>query len=225
MTTRAARSIQAEQRFLAALEAEGARPAYEQWTSTHKPHAIVCRAGHNAAPTPANINKGQGVCRYCSGKSPERAADEFRAVLERRGASLLDPWLGSLTAHRVQCAEGHQFTVRPNHVQQGRRICPMCEGFRWDSFYVVQSPDSGVVKFGITAGGTRRRLAEHRTAGYSEVHRKVVGLSPGAALVVENALKAHLAALGHTPLEGTREYFRHSALPVVLAFVDAATSK
>lgn len=58
-----------------------------------------------------------------------KAEAAFRARLEEHGATLLEPeWLGALTAHRVRCAAGHETTRKPNHLQQGRGVCPACSG-------------------------------------------------------------------------------------------------
>jgi hypothetical protein len=58
----------AEQDFLARLESLGAVPLYEAWQGVMHPHHIQCNAGHDAYPTPNNVQRGQGICRYCVSK-------------------------------------------------------------------------------------------------------------------------------------------------------------
>jgi hypothetical protein len=57
-----------------------------------------------------------------------RAEAAFRSRLEELGATLLDPWLGNRTPHRVACSKGHLSTPRPGNVMQGQGICKTCAG-------------------------------------------------------------------------------------------------
>ena len=53
----------------------------------------------------------------------------FRQALAELGAELLESqWLGSLKAHRIRCALGHECAPRPAGIQQGQGICRACAG-------------------------------------------------------------------------------------------------
>jgi hypothetical protein len=87
----------------------------------------------------------------------------------------------------------------------------------WDAFYVVAKRTSARVKVGVTSGDPRPRLAQHKSAGYTEVVRfgHVVG-----ADVLEREVLAALAAAGVTSVRG-REYFDLDlALDVILGVVN-----
>lgn len=52
---------------------------------------------------------------------------EFKARVTAQGGEVLElRWLGSLTAHRVRCAEGHEFGQLPNRLQRGHGLCRIC---------------------------------------------------------------------------------------------------
>lgn len=94
----------------------------------------------------------------------------------------------------------------------------MCAGSEWDAFYIVTG--SGIVKFGISAGNGRHRLAIHAAKGLADVVHLAAGLPGTVALDTENAVKAALAAAGKKPVRG-REYFDISCLALIL---DVASS-
>jgi hypothetical protein len=83
--------------------------------------------------------------------------------------------------------------------------------------YVVANPVLGRVKFGVTSGDPRGRLADHRRAGYTEIMRVCCDL-PTAA-VLERHVQTTLRDARIPPVQG-REYYDLSALPVVLDVVD-----
>ncbi len=96
-------------------------------------------------------------------------------------------------------------------------MCRTCANRMWDVFYITVNPALGRVKFGVTSGDERPRLATHRRAGYTEPVRVLPDLLDAHAL--ERHVRATLAAAGATPVQG-REYFDVSALPVVLDVAD-----
>ena len=101
---------------------------------------------------------------------------------------------------------------------QGHDVCRKCSHRDWDAFYVVTSPD--VVKFGVTSGDPRRRLADHAAKGYTEVVRLVTGLPGMVAHDAELAIRAALELAGELPVKG-REYFDISCLALVLDVADS----
>lgn len=40
-----------------------------EWLGNGTPHRTLCAAGHECSPRPDAVRQGQGVCRYCAGKS------------------------------------------------------------------------------------------------------------------------------------------------------------
>jgi hypothetical protein len=128
-------------------------------------------------------------------------------------------WKGALTPHAVQCAEGHKTATLPNMVQQGQGICRFCKGKAWDVFYVVQDDLNEVIKFGITSGSPKQRLAVHERDGFDQVVRLHTGLPGDTAPWLERAIISALRDSREEPVRG-REYYRARVLPVVLDLVD-----
>ncbi|MCX4458536.1 hypothetical protein OOK58_42240 [Streptomyces sp. NBC_01728] len=118
-----------EAAFLARLAEEDAILLEPKWLGNKEPHRVRCAKGHECAPRPNAVLKGQGVCWHCSGRSPRVAEAAFLARLAEEDATLLEPkWLGSKEPHRVRCAKGHECTPRPNSVLKGNGICRTCAG-------------------------------------------------------------------------------------------------
>lgn len=203
-----------EAKFLGRLEELGAEPAYDRYCGANKPHRVICASGHECFPRPGGVRLGDGVCVTCAGKDPAIAEAAFRARLEELGATLLEPkWRGVGRPHLVKCPEGHLTRPMPTNVQQGSGICRFCSGSEWDAFYIVTG--SGIVKFGITTGDGRRRLAVHAAKGLADVIHLAVGLPGTVALDTENAVRAALALASEKPVQG-REYFDISSLALIL---------
>lgn len=119
----------AEIEFRARVEELGGEVLERSWLGKNEGHRIRCAAGHEGTPRPNSIQQGQGLCRTCAGNDPRIAEAEFRGRVEALGGVVLEPtWLGNGRGHRVRCAEGHEGTPRPSHVQQGKGICRICAG-------------------------------------------------------------------------------------------------
>lgn len=216
----------AEAKFLTVLANMGATPLYPAWLGVESPHRVRCAAGHERMPRPHGVLAGQGVCLVCAGKDPVTAEANFRARLAELGATPLytTPWRGIDTRYLVRCKAGHECTPTPHYVQSGGGVCLACARKTWDAFYVVVNRSHSRVKFGITAGHGRRRLGDHRSAGYSDV--VLLAIDQPDAAQIERAVIGALANAGVLPVKG-REYFDVSALPLVLdvaaGWVTAAT--
>jgi hypothetical protein len=104
------------------------------------------------------------------------------------------------------------------HTLSGGGICRICVG-QWDVFYVVADAGRHRIKLGVTSGDPRRRLADHRTAGYRDVVRLLTGLPGTVAGEIEAASLAALALAGVRPVWG-REHYDAAALAVVLDIAD-----
>lgn len=119
----------AERQFRALVEQQGGRVVEPAWLGALKAHRVICGVGHESTPRPASVQQGGGICRNCSGCSPEVAERQFRESLARLGGVLLEPkWLGKGNPHRVRCPEGHLCRPTPSSVRAGRGICRACAG-------------------------------------------------------------------------------------------------
>ena len=192
-----------------------------RWLGNKRPHRVRCGAGHDCDPTPNAVQK-QGICRVCAGNDPETAWNEFRMRVAELGGVVLEPrWLGNKRPHRVRCGAGHDCDPIPNAVQSGQGICRSCVGSTWDVFYVVSDEAAERVKFGVTSGAPKPRLAAHARDGYTTVRKLLVGLPEGIALALERAVRIKLKQQGHIPVRG-REYFNGAAIPLILEVVGSA---
>lgn len=209
----------AEQAFRARLAELGATPLYGGWLGNQRPHHVQCVSGHECYPRPNDVTQGYGVCRTCAGTDPVANEAAFRARLHELGATpLYDRWRGYKTRHHVRCRHGHDCYPRPDDVRRGQGICRFCAHRKWDAFYVVTSGTA--VKFGITSGNGRIRLAAHARYGYTEVMRLRTGLPGTTAPDTESAIRVALALAGERPAHG-REYFGISCLALILDIADS----
>ncbi|MET8687997.1 hypothetical protein ABZV77_27695 [Streptomyces sp. NPDC004732] len=107
----------------------GARLLEPVYLGANEPHRVQCAAGHECRPRPAQVRRGDGICRACAGRDPQVAEANFRARIAELGGVVLEPvWLGATTPHRVRCAQGHLSAPWPASVQQGQGICRVCAG-------------------------------------------------------------------------------------------------
>ena len=194
------------------------------WLGNGVPHRLRCAAGHETATRPVMVTRGQGICRFCAGFTPqasftpEEAWESFKLRVEELGGRLLETdWLGATVRHRVVCRAGHTAMTLPTLVQQGGGLCRQCAGKDWDSFYVVTDDLQGHLKFGVTSHGARRRLREHANDGFTTVVRLLADFPQAFAL--EGSVKATLRLAGEKPVRG-REYFHARVLATVLDVVD-----
>jgi hypothetical protein len=185
---------------------------------------VLCANGHPCWPVPHSGQRGEGICRTCALAAYQRlessyaAEKRFRTRLVELGAELLEPkYLGVNKPHRIRCAAGHEPRTYPGNVRSGNGICRYCTGKTWDVFYVVTSGTQ--VKFGITSGDPRPRLAKHRLAGYSTVIRLLTDLPDEMASDMENAVLATLSLARLKPVLG-REYYGGEALGLIVDITD-----
>lgn len=213
-------SDSATREFRERLAELGAVLLEPEWLGNGRPHRVRCAAGHECSPRPDGVQRGQGICQTCAGRDTKVAEAWFRARLTEAGAVLLEPkWLSARVRHRVRCVAGHVSTPLPNGVQQGHGVCRYCAGKTWDAFYVVADDDAALLKFGITTGSGKRRLTEHRRAGFTTVHRFLPDLANNVALSLERDVRAALRLAGMEPVRG-REYYTASVTALVLDIVD-----
>lgn len=210
----------AEAAFRARVEVLGGSVLEPTWLGTQRLHRIRCAAGHEVLRRPNGIQRGQGLCRTCARNDPKVAEAEFRARVAELGGVVLEPaWLGVRTPHRIKCSVGHESTPRPTALQQGSGLCRLCMGKVWDAFYVLLNEEDQSVKFGITSGDPRPRIASHARDGYCTTVRLMSDLPLDTARPLEKTVIATLKLADIEPVRG-REYFCASALPVILDIAD-----
>ncbi len=212
----APRTEPARDRFLAWASEAGYELHDFEWIGTTARYAATCPKGHSCNPHPSSVNRGIGGCYTCylPTKSLE-ARDRFLAWVSEAGYELHDfEWRGGTARYSATCPSGHSCTPVPSTVASGDGGCGPCRGLIADVFYVVTGPAG--VKFGVTSGDPRPRLADHRRDGYTTVASLHTGLDSTAGLDAERRCRAALAAAGLAPVRG-REYYSSDALPLVLA--------
>lgn len=60
---------QAWDAFLNRVAELGGQVIEPEWLGNAIGHRVICREGHACTPRPADIGQGQGLCRFCAGKS------------------------------------------------------------------------------------------------------------------------------------------------------------
>ncbi|WP_288027590.1 hypothetical protein [Arthrobacter sp.] len=207
--------------FRAHLAEIGATLLEPTWLGVTRPHRLRCAAGHECSPRPHDVHQGHGICQTCARNNPAVAEARFKALLAEQGAVLLEPaWLGNGKPHRVRCAAGHERETRPSYFYDRDWVCQTCAGRRIrDAFYVVATATGDHLKFGVTSGDPRQRLAAHRRDGYTVVIRLVTKLTGRVAVDTEDACLEALRLAGLKPIRG-REYFDGAALALVLDIAD-----
>jgi hypothetical protein len=206
--------------FRARLAEIGATLLEPTWLGVTQPHRLRCAAGHECSPRPHDVHQGHGICQTCARNNPAVAEARFKALLAEQGAVLLEPaWLGNGKPHLVRCAAGHERKTRPSLFYRRDWVCQTCAGRIRDAFYVVTTATGNRLKFGVTSGDPRQRLAKHRRDGYTITVRLITGLPGQAAIKTEDACLDALRMADQKPVYG-REYFDGTALALVLDITD-----
>lgn len=205
--------------FAALVEAQDGTLLESRWLGAHEKHDCMCAQGHLCSPRPAGVASGKSICRICACRDPHVVEERFRERVTELGGDVLGGWRTIHVPVLVRCARGHETSPVPNHVIQGGGLCRFCKGKAWDAFYVVQDDVNDVVKFGITSGNGRIRLALHRRGGLDRVVRLCTGLPGTDAPDLERAVLGALRDAREEPVRG-REYFPVRVLPVILHLVD-----
>jgi single CXXC unit len=207
----------AEAAFRERLDALGAT-LLGTYVNSGTPVLVLCAAGHRCEPRPNSVQRGQGVCVVCAGN--DRAAGElaFCTRVAELGGMVLGEYVNNHTPVLVRCPGGHLGRPHPHGIMTGQGICRICSCKAQDVFYVVTSRLA--VKFGITSGNPRPRLATHARQGYKQVVRLVADLAPTVAAKAERAVLSALAMAGEQPIRG-KEYFDISCLALILDVADS----
>lgn len=153
------------EQFKARVDELGGEVLEPHWLGSAVGHRIRCKYGHEASPRPNAVQRGQGICRPCSGSDPKTAWEQFRAGVEERGGEVVEPrWLGKDKRHRVICANGHPSRPRPGYVQRGGGICSVCSG---------NDPATAWVNFKARVADLGGKVIEPKWLGKATPHRVI----------------------------------------------------
>lgn len=163
-------------------------------------------------------------CFICKARARSEELDWFYRQAEVEGVTMIPR---PTVAHQrvdVMCPSGHEDRLNSMRAFKRGFVCRRCLGSVHNTpftvFYVVQHPETSVVKFGVSRGSGESRLRQHAEMGYTIRHRMLVGLPRGLAKQVEDHCKAALASAGWRPVEGA-EWFEGAALGFVITTADS----
>jgi hypothetical protein len=117
--------------FCKRLAKLGARPKKgETYRGNKIPINCVCKNGHECAPTPHNVQKGQGICKKCAGLCKETAEIECWVRLQEIGCTPTKDavYQGNHVPIPCVCKNGHLCNPRPIHILNGQGPCKKCAG-------------------------------------------------------------------------------------------------
>jgi hypothetical protein len=167
----------------------------EPWLCRH----TVC--GRLVEPARANVNRGHGGCKYCSGNAVDdpaavMLASGYTPLVEYPGA--LQPWL----CRHEAC--GSEVAPTRANIYSGRGGCPSCANHGYDPsktgyFYIVWMPDLDLTGFGIS-NDPGRRLVEYRREGTADGFDAVFTGTGQEIAMFEATLKAIVKELGEVDM-------------------------
>lgn len=162
-------------------------------------------------------------CHTCEARARSEELDWFYRQAEAEGVTMDRRPTGPHQRTGITCPLGHEDRVNAMQAFKRGLVCRRCSGSVHNTpftvFYVVQHPETSVVKFGVSRGSGESRLRQHAEMGYTTRHRKLVDLPGSLAKEVEDHCKAALAAAGWCPVEGS-EWFEGAALGLVIDTAD-----
>lgn len=159
-------------------------------------------------------------CFICNVRAKSEELDWFYRQLEAEGVTTDRRPTNQHQRANITCPRGHEDRLNARQAFKRGRVCRRCSGTVHNTpftvFYVVQHPETCVVKFGVSRGSGESRLRQHAETGYTIRHLKVADLPGSLAKQVEDHCKAALAAAGWRPVKGA-EWFEGAALESVIA--------
>lgn len=214
-------STAAWEKFQRRVEELGGEVLDTEWRGSRQKYSVRCSEGHLTQIWPIGLFEGRDICTWCTGMSSELAWVNFKSLVEQLGGVVVEKeWKGKDQPHACLCSVGHQCAPRPGHLRRGTGLCSICAGRVRDVFYVVSDELNEALKFGITSGDPRPRLAVHARNGFDTVVRLIEGLP--SSLALEQAVSAALRDAREAPIRG-REYFPAHVMALVLDVVDGWT--
>jgi len=155
------------------------------------------------SPTWNHVQKGRGVCAYCSKKKID--PEEAEKVMIRAGARPLVPYTSVETLWESECLRcGRRVNPKFHSVSAGHDPCRWCAPAGFDRskpslLYILFHENYQAWKFGITNLGTvNDRIGQFSSMGWEAVH--LVEFTKGSdAEDAERRIKDWAKAKGHLP--------------------------
>lgn len=203
--------IVAEAEFRARAEEDGVT-IVGAYAGANVPVVCICSKGHQGAPRPDAIRRGQGWCWTCSGTEPKGAKARFLSAAEEAGVTVIGEYTFNRSTVECICPNGHKCNVRPEGIQQGEGWCQQCV-IRFDRVYLIVK-DFGLeqwAKVGIASSDSR--VKDHINNGWI-LYRQWLDLDHYKARRIETAVKKESAEFSwpnldpkHLPKAGYTETF------------------
>lgn len=206
--------VKAWAQFKARVEELDGEVLESHWLGSAVRHRVICPKGHETTALPNAVQRGQGMCRPCSGSDPETAWSAFKARVKELGGTVVEPeWLGKDKRHGVICRQGHPCKPRPGYVRSGGGICSVCSGndpeTAWSAFKTrVKELGGTVVEPEWLGKGTSHRVSCRNGHLYTPTPNnirtgtgrclKCIGIDPVQCWAW---FKARVAELGGTVIE------------------------
>jgi hypothetical protein len=104
----------------------GGKCLSETYVNNHTKMEWQCAAGHRWWAKSNSIQQGQW-CPACAGFLPLTLEDMHAMAAKRGGQCISEDYAGSQNKMEWRCAIGHEWSAKPNWIQQGR-WCSRCAG-------------------------------------------------------------------------------------------------
>jgi hypothetical protein len=85
---------------------------------------MICDQNHLVSIRPINFKNGNG-CIKCSGHCPIEAEKSFKDVAQRKGYTIIGPYINADTQVQIICNRNHQTRITPHCLKRGRG-CGIC---------------------------------------------------------------------------------------------------
>lgn len=162
----------------------------ESYINSKTPITHTCSLGHEWKAAPSNILAGWG-CPKCSGKH-QYTSEEYK---DKSPFKVLEDYVRSDYPILHECAEGHQWKVRPSDIINHNRGCPVCakSGFNPDKpamiYYIkIQHENLTYYKIGITNLTIAKRFEKDKTKKITTIYTELYDNGSEARIVEKELL-------------------------------------
>ena len=143
-----ARREKSKNKFTKALREVGYK-LISEYKSSPRPVTLECNKGHEWKTTPTNFTSGNR-CPKCSSRCPVTNKQNFIELVGKEGYKLLSEYERSDRRVTLECPDGHEYIVFPNHFKHKGHRCRQCsrkrigkgfaelidkEGYKLTSYY------------------------------------------------------------------------------------------
>tara|TARA_Y100000031_G_scaffold137032_1_gene161636 strand:+ start:209 stop:601 length:393 start_codon:yes stop_codon:yes gene_type:complete len=106
-------------------EERGGKCLSDTYVNANRKLLWECTEGHQWEAKPNSIKIGTW-CQACARELTKGTIKEMQRIARKRGGKCLsDTYVNNQTKLLLECAEGHQWEVRPNSIKSGS-WCPHC---------------------------------------------------------------------------------------------------